>query len=246
MTQKNVVHFYRSIPPRLGGWNILRIVLSRGVSNSLIDFFWRRLVPYIVGVLHDVFFNNGTHATTYWVRARLYGVRVRIERHMAVSVGWKIQKCSGAELVHSWQVVAQTFAGSQATLLALRKCRRWLMLKIAACGQERQTKRERQERAMCAGKTIPDQLTFTTTEMCPTRRCTCRPTATFLDACAYKLSYVLRQCPYGWPKPLFQYLSYLTTYVLVSSNYWLYVVVVPHYSYLTTPRCSCILLPSSR
>ena len=56
---------------------------------------------------------------------------------------------------------------------------------------------------MCAGIAILDKLTSTNTEMFPTDRCTYRPTATFLDACAPQLTYVLYQCPDGRPKPLF-------------------------------------------
>ena len=51
------------------------------------------------------------------------------------------------ELMHPWQVVAQACAGSGWTaLLVLGQCRRWVMLKIAGCGQERQ-KSERCVRA---------------------------------------------------------------------------------------------------
>ena len=68
---------------------------------------------------------------------------------------------------------------------------------------------------MCAGTVILDQLTCTTTKMRPTGGCTIDqqqrsfmfvrgPTVTFLDACAWKLSYVLYQCPDGRPKPLFR------------------------------------------
>ena len=43
---------------------------------------------------------------------------------------------------------------------------------------------------MCAGTTMLHQLTSKTTEMCPTGRFTYRPTATFLDVCAWANSNV--------------------------------------------------------
>ena len=45
------------------------------------------------------------------------------------------------------------------------------------------------------------------------------PTTTFLDACAWKLSYVLYQCPDGRPKPLFQYLFFNKKLKNVSCEY---------------------------
>ena len=133
------------------------------------------------------------------------------------------------------------------------------MLKVTAWGQERQTKREKQKWAMCAGTTILDQLTSTTTEMCPTGRCTYRTTATFFDACAWTTGNVpwclrveakLRATSMSrWStKTCFPENFLYDACVLLNTgnNYWLNVVVVPHCSYLIAPRCSCTLRYTDR
>ena len=65
-------------------------------------------------------------------------------------------------------------------------------------------------------------------EMCPTGRCTYRPTATILGACSWELSYVLYQCPDDRPKTSLPVTLLYDTYALLNSNYCFTVGLVPH------------------
>ena len=151
--------------------------------------------------------------------------------------------CSGIELVHPWQVVAQACAGrGYPTLLVLRKCRRcWNHRLRARKAEEKEQTRvsdvwghnhPRSNHMYDGGHISYGSLYLSTNSNVHW----CLRVKDLLSAISM---------PRWSIKTSFPERSLYDTSVLRNGNYWLYVAVVPHCSYLFTPHYSFVPLPST-